>query len=76
MFHPSAAEFENPMEYILSIRETAERFGICWCSAAPHLLRAQSEPTAPTSASHCSRLLQYRAASKLEAAVRAGPEQT
>ena len=33
MFHPSAAEFENPMEYILSIRETAERFGICWYSA-------------------------------------------
>ena len=43
MFHPSAAEFENPMEYILSIRETAERFGICWYSAAPHPLRAQSE---------------------------------
>ena len=42
MFHPSAAEFENPMEYILSIRETAERFGICWCSApAPYLLRAR-----------------------------------
>ena len=69
MFHPSAAEFENPMEYILSIRETAERFGICWCSAP------RSEPAAPTFASRCSRLRQYRAASKLEAAVHAGPEQ-
>lgn len=47
MFHPSAAEFENPMEYILSIRETAERFGICWCSApAPG-----SAPAAPCFAS-------------------------
>lgn len=31
-FHPTAAEFENPMEYIMSIRETAEEFGICWCA--------------------------------------------
>ena len=33
-FHPTAKEFENPLRYILSIREEAERFGIC-CIAPP-----------------------------------------
>ena len=69
MFHPSAAEFENPMEYILSIRETAERFGICWCSAlALH-------PLLPLQLTSLRSSWQHRAASKLEPAVHAGPEQ-
>lgn len=28
-FHPTAAEFAHPMRYILSIREEAEKYGIC-----------------------------------------------
>ena len=29
VFRPSAAEFENPLAYIASIREQAECYGIC-----------------------------------------------
>ena len=29
-FHPTAAEFEDPLRYIMSIREESEQFGICW----------------------------------------------
>ena len=30
IFHPTAAEFEDPLRYIMSIREASEQFGICW----------------------------------------------
>ena len=29
-FHPTAAEFENPLRYIMSIRQESEEYGICW----------------------------------------------
>jgi hypothetical protein len=70
-FHPTAAEFENPMEYIMSIRETAERFGVCWCLRAPAVLPFTCAPrltcAVPT--------WQHRAAAQLEAALHAGPQQ-
>ena len=34
-FCPTAAEFENPLRYLLSIREEAERFGICCVQPPP-----------------------------------------
>lgn len=33
-FRPTAAEFEHPMRYILSVREEAEKYGIC-CIVPP-----------------------------------------
>ena len=33
-FYPTAAEFENPLGYVESVREEAERFGIC-CIVPP-----------------------------------------
>ena len=34
-FTPTAAEFENPLRYLLSIREEAEKFGICCIKPPP-----------------------------------------
>ncbi|EOD41865.1 hypothetical protein EMIHUDRAFT_194430 [Emiliania huxleyi CCMP1516] len=34
-FTPTAAEFENPLRYLLSIREEAEKFGICAIQPPP-----------------------------------------
>ena len=34
-FTPTAREFENPLRYILSIREEAEKFGICCIKPPP-----------------------------------------
>ena len=34
-FRPTEAEFQNPLRYILSIREEAERFGICCIKPPP-----------------------------------------
>ena len=34
-FCPTEAEFENPLRYILSIREEAEKFGICCIKPPP-----------------------------------------
>ena len=34
-FTPTAAEFENPLRYLLSIREEAERYGICCIQPPP-----------------------------------------
>ncbi len=34
-FCPTAAEFENPLRYILSVREEAEKYGICCIQPPP-----------------------------------------
>ena len=34
-FYPTAAEFENPFRYILSVREEAEKYGICCIQPPP-----------------------------------------
>ena len=34
-FTPTEAEFQNPLRYILSIREEAEKYGICCIQPPP-----------------------------------------
>ena len=34
-FHPTEAEFANPLRYILSVREEAEKYGICCIKPPP-----------------------------------------